>query len=147
MKLALYLPNFRDKVTIKELEELTALAEELDFDSVWTLDRIVVPEASDRGELQHSFGMMEEFPKQLQPLTSERSLLQETALRLEPDYPEAIYDLGVPVPAPLRDHVAAEGSLRSDDRPPVGVARVQHERRGSEDRGDQRQRDDEQRCK
>jgi alkanesulfonate monooxygenase SsuD/methylene tetrahydromethanopterin reductase-like flavin-dependent oxidoreductase (luciferase family) len=43
MKLALYLPNFRDKVTVKELEDLTALAEELDFDSVWTLDRIVVP--------------------------------------------------------------------------------------------------------
>ena len=40
MKLALYLPNFRDKVTIQELEDLTALAEELDFDSVWTLDRI-----------------------------------------------------------------------------------------------------------
>ena len=48
MKLALYLPNFRDKVTVKELEDLTSLAEELDFDSVWTLDRIVVPEASDR---------------------------------------------------------------------------------------------------
>ena len=46
MKLALYLPNFRDKVTVKELEDLTSLAEELDFDSVWTLDRIVVPEAS-----------------------------------------------------------------------------------------------------
>jgi len=30
---------------------------------VWTLDRIVVPEASDRVELQHSFGMMTEFPK------------------------------------------------------------------------------------
>ena len=39
MKLALYLPNFRDKVTVKELEDLTNLAEELDFDSVWTLDR------------------------------------------------------------------------------------------------------------
>jgi alkanesulfonate monooxygenase SsuD/methylene tetrahydromethanopterin reductase-like flavin-dependent oxidoreductase (luciferase family) len=65
MKLALYLPNFRDEVTIKELEDLTALAEELDFDSVWTLDRIVVPEASDREELQYSFGMMEPFPKQL----------------------------------------------------------------------------------
>ena len=63
MKLALYLPNFRTKVTIKELEDLTALAEELDFDSVWTLDRIVVPEASDRGELQYPFGMMEEFPR------------------------------------------------------------------------------------
>ena len=63
MKLALYLPNFRTKVTLKELEDLTALAEELDFDSVWTLDRIVVPEASDRMELQHAFGMMTEFPK------------------------------------------------------------------------------------
>ena len=42
MKLALYLPNFRDEVTVKELEDLTALAEDLDFDSVWTLDRIVV---------------------------------------------------------------------------------------------------------
>ena len=59
MKLALYLPNFRDEVTVKELEDLTALAEDLDFDSVWTLDRIVVPEASDREELQYSFGMME----------------------------------------------------------------------------------------
>src|SRR5262245_27125136 len=65
MKLALYLPNFRDKVTVQELEELTNLAEELDFDSVWTLDRIVVPEASDRQELQYSFGMMTEFPKAL----------------------------------------------------------------------------------
>ena len=65
MKLALYLPNFRDKVTVKELEDLTALAEDLDFDSVWTLDRIVVPEASDREELVNSFGMMEGFPKQL----------------------------------------------------------------------------------
>ena len=63
MRLALYLPNFRDKVTVKELEDLTALAEELDFDSVWALDRIVVPEASDRGELQYPFGMMTEFPK------------------------------------------------------------------------------------
>ena len=65
MKLALYLPNFRDQVTVKELEDLTSLAEELDFDSVWTLDRIVVPEASDRVELQYSFGMMTEFPKAL----------------------------------------------------------------------------------
>jgi len=58
-------------VTVKELADLTDLtdltdlAEELDFDSVWTLDRVVVPEASDRGELQNSFGMMKEFPKQL----------------------------------------------------------------------------------
>jgi alkanesulfonate monooxygenase SsuD/methylene tetrahydromethanopterin reductase-like flavin-dependent oxidoreductase (luciferase family) len=69
MKLALYLPNFRDKVTVKELEDLTALAEELDFDSVWTLDRIVVPEVSDEGKLQYSFGMMDEFPTQL-PVSS-----------------------------------------------------------------------------
>ena len=69
MKLALYLPNFRDMVTVKELEDLTSLAEELDFDSVWTLDRIVVPEASDRVELQNSFGLMEEFPKAL-PVSS-----------------------------------------------------------------------------
>jgi len=65
VKLALYLPNFRDQVTVKELEDLTALAEDLDFDSVWTLDRIVVPEASDRQELQYPFGMMTEFPKAL----------------------------------------------------------------------------------
>jgi dimethylsulfone monooxygenase len=65
MKLALYLPNFRDKVTVQELADLTALAEELDFDSVWTLDRIVVPEASDRQELRYPFGMMEQFPTAL----------------------------------------------------------------------------------
>lgn len=65
MKLALYLPNFRDEVTVKELEDLTMLAEDLDFDSVWTLDRIVVPEASDREELQYPFGMMDAFPRAL----------------------------------------------------------------------------------
>lgn len=75
MKLALYLPNFRDKVTVKEIDDLTALAEELDFDSVWTLDRIVVPEASDRGELQFPFGMMEQFPKQM-PVTARGEWLQ-----------------------------------------------------------------------
>jgi hypothetical protein len=31
MKLALYLPNFRDEITVKELEDLTTLAEDLDF--------------------------------------------------------------------------------------------------------------------
>ena len=65
MKLALYLPNFRDKVTVKELEDLTALAEDLDFDSVWTLDRVIVPETSDTAELQYSFGMMADLPKAL----------------------------------------------------------------------------------
>jgi alkanesulfonate monooxygenase SsuD/methylene tetrahydromethanopterin reductase-like flavin-dependent oxidoreductase (luciferase family) len=62
VKLALYLPNFRDEVTVAELEDLTALAEELDFDSVWALDRVCVPEASDRAELQYPFGMMTDFP-------------------------------------------------------------------------------------
>lgn len=75
MKLALYLPNFREKVTVKELEDLTALAEDLDFDSVWTLDRLVVPEASDRGELQYAFGMIPGFPKQL-PVSSRGEFLQ-----------------------------------------------------------------------
>lgn len=65
MKLALYLPNFRDHVTVKELEDLTALAEDLDFDSIWTLDRIVVPEASDFGKMKYPFGMMEQFPLQM----------------------------------------------------------------------------------
>lgn len=75
MKLALYLPNFRDEVSVKELEDLTQLAEDLDFDSVWTLDRIVVPEASDREELVNSFGMMEGFPKQL-PVSARGQWLQ-----------------------------------------------------------------------
>ena len=75
MKLALYLPNFRNQVTVQELAELTDLAEALDFDSVWTLDRIVVPEASDREQLQHSFGMMKEFPKQL-PVAARGKWLQ-----------------------------------------------------------------------
>lgn len=61
----MYLPNFRDEVTVKKLEDLTALAEDLDFDSVWALDRVVVPEASDRGEMQYPFGMMEQFPLQM----------------------------------------------------------------------------------
>ncbi|HEX4090703.1 MAG TPA: LLM class flavin-dependent oxidoreductase [Trebonia sp.] len=69
MKLALYLPNFRDKVTVKELEDLTSLAEDLDFDSVWTLDRIIVPEASDRAEMTYSFGLIAELPKAL-PVSS-----------------------------------------------------------------------------
>jgi hypothetical protein len=65
MKLALYLPNFRDKVTVSEIDDLARVAEELEFDSVWTLDRIVVPEASDREELRKPFGFMKEFPRSL----------------------------------------------------------------------------------
>lgn len=75
MKLALYLPNFRDKITVDEIDELAAVAEKLDFDSLWTLDRIVVPEASDRGELQKPFGAMKEFPPQL-PVSSRGEYLQ-----------------------------------------------------------------------
>lgn len=65
MKLALYLPNLRDKITVSEIVDLAREAEELVFDSVWSLDRIVVPEASDRQELAKPFGFMSEFPKAL----------------------------------------------------------------------------------
>ncbi|NMO92588.1 LLM class flavin-dependent oxidoreductase [Actinomycetospora sp. TBRC 11914] len=75
MKLALYLPNFRTQITVKELEDLTELAEELDFDSVWTLDRIIVPEASDREQLQYTFGMMDGLPHAL-PVESRGNWLQ-----------------------------------------------------------------------
>ena len=75
MKLALYLPNFRTEVTVADLEVLTEKAEALDFDSIWTLDRIVVPEASDRGELQFPFGMMEQFPTAL-PVAARGTFLQ-----------------------------------------------------------------------
>lgn len=75
MKLALYLPNFRDEVTVKEIEDLTALAEDRDFDSVWTLDRVIVPESSDRGELQYPFGMMDGLPNGL-PVVARGKWLQ-----------------------------------------------------------------------
>ena len=74
MKLALYLPNFRDKITVSEIVDLARVAEELDFDSVWTLDRIVVPEASDRQELRKPFGFMKEFPRAL-PVASRGEFL------------------------------------------------------------------------
>jgi FMNH2-dependent dimethyl sulfone monooxygenase len=75
MDLALYLPNFRNEVTVKELEDLTKQAEDLDFESVWTLDRIIVPEASDRAEMQYAFGLMHELPKAL-PVSSRGQFLQ-----------------------------------------------------------------------
>lgn len=75
LELALYLPNFREKVTVAELEDLTQLAEDLEFESVWTLDRIIVPEASDRAEMEYAFGMMHELPKQL-PVSSRGQFLQ-----------------------------------------------------------------------
>ena len=75
MKLALYLPNFRDKITVSEIVDLAHLAEELEFDSIWTLDRIVVPEASDRQELRKPFGFMPEFPRAL-PVAARGEFLQ-----------------------------------------------------------------------
>lgn len=75
MKLALYLPNFRDSISVQEIDELASVAEELDFDSLWTLDRIIVPEASDRAELEQSFGSMDQFPSAL-PVTSRGEWLQ-----------------------------------------------------------------------
>ncbi|MFT4562668.1 MAG: FMNH2-dependent dimethyl sulfone monooxygenase [Gammaproteobacteria bacterium] len=75
MKLSLYMPNFRDKITVDEIDSLAAAAEELDFDSIWTLDRIVVPEASDKGQLEKSFGSMEQFPTQL-PVSARGEYLQ-----------------------------------------------------------------------
>ena len=75
LELALYLPNFREKITVAELEDLTQLAEEPDYESVWTLDRIIVPEASDRAEMEYAFGMMHELPKQL-PVSSKGDFLQ-----------------------------------------------------------------------
>ena len=65
MKLALYLPNLRDKITVSEIVDLAREAEDLEFDSVWSLDRIVVPEASDQGALEKPFGFMTDFPKAL----------------------------------------------------------------------------------
>ena len=75
MKLSLYMPNFRDKITVSEIDALAEVAEELDFDSIWTLDRIVVPEASDSGELIRPFGGMKEFPTAL-PVSSRGEYLQ-----------------------------------------------------------------------
>ncbi|HTO08801.1 MAG TPA: LLM class flavin-dependent oxidoreductase [Myxococcota bacterium] len=65
MKLALYLPNLRDRITVSEIVDLSHEAEALGFDSVWSLDRIVVPEASDRAALEKPFGFIQEFPRAL----------------------------------------------------------------------------------
>lgn len=75
MKLSLILPNLRNAVTVKELEDLALLAEELEFDSVWSVDRVIVPESSDRGEMINSFGMIEDFPHQI-PVSSRGEFLQ-----------------------------------------------------------------------
>ena len=75
MKLSLILPNLRNAVTVKELEDLALLAEELEFDSVWSVDRVIVPESSDRGEMINPFGMIEEFPRQI-PVSSRGQFLQ-----------------------------------------------------------------------
>jgi len=75
VKLALYMPNFRDKISVDEIDSLASTAEELEFDSIWTLDRIVVPESSDRGELTKPFGSMKEFPNAL-PVSARGEYLQ-----------------------------------------------------------------------
>ena len=64
MKLALYLPNFRDEVTVKELEDLTAAGR-------GTRLRLGLDAGSDRrsrglrsrGAAVNSFGMMDGFPE------------------------------------------------------------------------------------
>lgn len=78
-KIALYLPNFRDRVTVSEIVELAHVAEELHFDSIWALDRIVVPEASDREDMRVSFGFMTEFPRSL-PVISRGEFLHAMPL-------------------------------------------------------------------
>lgn len=65
MRLSLLLPNLRDEVTVQEMEDLALLAEELDFDSVWAVDRVIVPESNDRGELKYPFGMMKDLSNQI----------------------------------------------------------------------------------
>lgn len=75
MKLSLYMPNFRDEFTVKELVDFANVCEELDFDSIWTLDRVVVPEASDSEGLEKAFGGMPDFPKAL-PVKSRGQWLQ-----------------------------------------------------------------------
>lgn len=74
MKLGLYLPNFRDEITVSEIVEFARVAEELDFDSIWSLDRIAVPEASDRQALRAPFGGMEDFGRGL-PVNSRSPFL------------------------------------------------------------------------
>jgi len=73
------MPNFRDKISVDEIDALAETAEALDFDSIWTLDRVVVPESSDRVELAKSFGTMKEFPNAL-PVSSRGEFLQGPAL-------------------------------------------------------------------
>jgi alkanesulfonate monooxygenase SsuD/methylene tetrahydromethanopterin reductase-like flavin-dependent oxidoreductase (luciferase family) len=75
MRLALLLPNLRDVVTPKEMEDLALLAEELDFDSVWAVDRVIVPESNDRNELTYTFGMMEGLPHSI-PVNSRGQFFQ-----------------------------------------------------------------------
>ena len=134
MKLALYLPTFRNHVTVQELADLTDLAEELDFDSVWTLDRVIVPEASDRGEMQYPFGMMKEFPMQL-PVESRRQVvpgLADPALARGPHREGAHrhehHRHAVPLPGRLRRRVRHH-------RPPLQRPAQRRRRRGLDARG------------
>ena len=121
MKLALYLPNFRTKVTLKELEDLTSLAEDLDLDSVRTLDRIVVPEASDREELQYSFGMMPGLPKAL-PVAARGEWFQGMPLIPWLAAKTTKVRIGMSITdTPYRAPGVLAAEL-GDDRPPVGAA-------------------------
>jgi len=79
VKLGLYLPNLRDKITVGEIVDFANVAEELEFDSIWALDRIQVPEASDREELRYPFGFMKEFPRAL-PVGSRAEFLHAMPL-------------------------------------------------------------------
>ncbi|MGE3771687.1 MAG: LLM class flavin-dependent oxidoreductase [Gammaproteobacteria bacterium] len=79
MRPALYLPNFRNKITVAEIDAFAAVAEELEFDSIWVLDRIAVPEASDRGELRKAFGFINEFGRAL-PVASRAEFLHAMPL-------------------------------------------------------------------
>ena len=75
MKLSILLPNLRDAVTPKELLDLTLLAEALDFDSAWCVDRVIVPESNDKAELVYSFGMMSGLPHGI-PVQSRGQFMQ-----------------------------------------------------------------------
>ena len=57
------------------MADLALLAEELDFDSVWAVDRVIVPESNDRAELSYPFGMMDGPPQQI-PVNSRGGFYQ-----------------------------------------------------------------------
>lgn len=50
---------------MRELEDLAALVDARGFDSIWTFDRVAVPETSDTGAMSRPVGGMEQFPTQM----------------------------------------------------------------------------------